>query len=435
MPLLTTPFLTNIDTRAEVKGSRDPLGAQAVWTRFGRHVVRNLTTVSTSLRDFTITLLGYHFANELAEDLGAGSELATFLKWEQLAGYARFSVLKAGGFRGVQRVQANLAEKKVVPISEDRSAQILSNQKIYGLWGLYTSPARESGLLTNEDPPRLSPPAREVVERLYLPRLAGGKRILHLLRDRRARIEPAGADKTLLQQIAKVLVPELTNAERDLYRTHLLYGGAAATTEERVQTLMATLLRDTASADFKLSPKALADLRQSAREHGDVGELLAKRLARIDTCESVLAPCAHLFGHLLCRDGERVDAVANTLRSTWGDRAPRVDPDAFEALGSELALIDADLGRGWVQIARSLATGAYVDTVQLLADQNRQVMKLRGAGAAWLEIRNAKLVVRFRDEQASLPERSEFATLWRFPYFLDSLRAMTTAVEGAAHAS
>jgi hypothetical protein len=54
--MLTTPFLTDLDSRAAVKGSRDPLGIQPIWTRLGRHVVGNLTTVSNSVRDFTTLL-------------------------------------------------------------------------------------------------------------------------------------------------------------------------------------------------------------------------------------------------------------------------------------------------------------------------------------------------------------------------------------------
>ena len=86
---LTGPFLTDLDDRARVKGSRDPLGAQPIWTRFGRHVIGNLTTVTTSLRDFTTLLLGYYFAERVAEEAGTGSEVETFLKWEQLAAYSR----------------------------------------------------------------------------------------------------------------------------------------------------------------------------------------------------------------------------------------------------------------------------------------------------------------------------------------------------------
>ena len=45
-----TMFLTLEDPRAQVKGSRDPLGVQPLWSGFGRHLVRNLTTVTTSVR-------------------------------------------------------------------------------------------------------------------------------------------------------------------------------------------------------------------------------------------------------------------------------------------------------------------------------------------------------------------------------------------------
>jgi hypothetical protein len=55
--ILTVPFLTDLDTQAAIKGSRDPLGLQTIWTRLGRHVVDNVTTVSTSVRDFTTLVL------------------------------------------------------------------------------------------------------------------------------------------------------------------------------------------------------------------------------------------------------------------------------------------------------------------------------------------------------------------------------------------
>lgn len=58
-PLLDVPFLADLDPRAAVKGSRDPVGIQPIWTRLGRHVTGNLTTVSNSGRDFSTLLLGY----------------------------------------------------------------------------------------------------------------------------------------------------------------------------------------------------------------------------------------------------------------------------------------------------------------------------------------------------------------------------------------
>jgi hypothetical protein len=45
--------------------------------------------VSTSVRDFTVTMLGYYFAEHAAEEGSADSDLGVFLRWEQLAAYAR----------------------------------------------------------------------------------------------------------------------------------------------------------------------------------------------------------------------------------------------------------------------------------------------------------------------------------------------------------
>ena len=133
--MLNTPFLTDLDSRAAVKGSRDPLGIQSLWTRLGRHVAGNLTTVTDSIRDFTTLLLGYYFAERLSDETGPGSEVAVFLRWEQLAAYARAAVNEDMGFRGTRRVCENLNASKPrrVVISDDRGHQILGNQKIYGL--------------------------------------------------------------------------------------------------------------------------------------------------------------------------------------------------------------------------------------------------------------------------------------------------------------
>src|ERR1051325_1596948 len=138
--VMDRPFLTDVDSRAAVKGSRDPLGIQGIWTRFGRHVVGNLSTVSDSVRDFTVLLLGYHFAARVVEQKGPGFELDAFLKWEQLAGYARGRVNKDWAFRGTERARQRLDESSIITLSAETKNQLLSSQERYGLWGLYTVP-------------------------------------------------------------------------------------------------------------------------------------------------------------------------------------------------------------------------------------------------------------------------------------------------------
>src|SRR3954465_8035498 len=103
--MITTPFLTEIDPQAAVKGSRDPLGVQPIWSRMGRHVVGNLTTVTTSLRSFTTLILGYYFAERIADEEQGDGDLAAFLRWEQLAAYARGTVNDDWEFLGMRRVK------------------------------------------------------------------------------------------------------------------------------------------------------------------------------------------------------------------------------------------------------------------------------------------------------------------------------------------
>ena len=157
--VIHTPFLTLLDPNAKIKGSRDPLGLQILWTRLGRQVVSNLTTVTTSLRGFSVLLLGLYYAERaITEREAPPDRLADlFLKFEQLAAYSRVAVQRAQNLnymedeiRGIQRVKKNLSGKRV-RISADAAWQILSNQKTYGLWGLYMVASAKQQTCTNRN--------------------------------------------------------------------------------------------------------------------------------------------------------------------------------------------------------------------------------------------------------------------------------------------
>lgn len=433
------PFLTDADERATVKGSRDPLGIQPIWTRFGRHVVGNLTTVSNSVRDFTTLLLGFWFAERIAESGAPGEELPTFLKWEQLAAYARAHVNNEP-FRGVERTRRNLAEGSKVTLSADRAHQILGDQKVYGLWGLYTVPARASGLV-EADPPRLTPAAREMVERVYLPVLEAGagrdaRDIVKLLRQPSVRIDVKGRESNLVATVARVLKAHVPPKERGFYRNHLVYGGADDSTGG-LQRELAALLIEPPSSDVKFvwSPLAVGQLAAIAMARGGESSALAHRLTRIRHCETLVAPASVLFWFLLARDGATVDEVATSLRGAWGPRLPSLNVAGTQALGSEIAGApgaDAAAGERWVRVGERLHEGDYAAVVRLLLEQNRQVMRARTGAAPWIEEQEGKLVVRFRDETGGLPAPDDLPVLWRFSYFLDSLRTVALAVKEAS---
>ncbi len=133
------PFLTLEDPNAKIKGSRDPLGAQPIWIAFARHVVTNVTAAASSVRGFTILLLARHLGARLIEDGVVPQEemLDVFLRMEQLGAYARHVGNDVeGDIRGIERVKSFLDEhRKRVFIQVDRRGLILSDQKVYGLWG------------------------------------------------------------------------------------------------------------------------------------------------------------------------------------------------------------------------------------------------------------------------------------------------------------
>jgi len=215
------PFLTDIDSRAAVKGSRDPLGTQAIWTHLGRHVAGNLTTVTSSVRDFTTTILGFAFLPRL-RDLGSNtSDLDAFLRWEQVAAYCRAHVNRDTGFRGTERVKARLSKGKRVYVSAASEHQILSNQKIYGLWGLYINASRDSGLI-EVDPHRPSAASLAMLDSTVFPILGNAgfpdaTAIVEFLNKQRAILDLDGRHSQMAGAIGKVLQRRLNAKERTFY--------------------------------------------------------------------------------------------------------------------------------------------------------------------------------------------------------------------------
>ena len=434
-----SPFLTDLDSRAAIKGSRDPLAIQPIWTRFGRHIVGNLTTVSTSLRDFTTHLLGFYFVErvrELGNESGQGdSDVNVFLRWEQLAAYCRGHVNGDWAFRGTERTRRNLSEGTRVTLSAERTYQILSNQKIYGLWGLYSVPAAASGLVDTE-PARLTPPAAEFVETVLLPMLtegAGrdGRAIVELLRNGKCQVDLEGREKKLAVAVARALQHDLTPPERLFYRDYLLFGGPADSTAGRQRQFVALLEQRANDEDFQFHPPMVLALAKEARhQFGDDAEL-ASRLERVAHCETVMAPAADLFGYLLAQDGRKLDSLVGTLREQWGKRLDGLNLESIRSLRAGFASAAGDdAAARWIGFAEFLDAGEYGEALRTLLDHNKSVMAYRTGAGPWAELEDGRLKIRLRDELGYLPSRRELRTLWRHPYFLNSVRIIATSLRG-----
>jgi hypothetical protein len=225
----------------------------------------------------------------------------------------------------------------------------------------------------------------------------------------------------------------LSASERAFYDEFLVRGGPEDPTRGKQARLAQLLGKTAANKDFAFSLAVVGRLAAQARDReGPDG--LGFRLDRIRHCESLLAPGQALFLWLLTRSDARVSDCVAAVGTAWGDRLAGLDLARLAELKPEIAECtgDPEATGLWLDIARLFAAADHEGAVRGLIALNGRVMQERGAAGPWIEIRGDRLKVTYRDELAELPARSELPGLWRSPYFLDSLRAMTAQVRGAS---
>ncbi|MCP5150368.1 MAG: hypothetical protein H6982_06395 [Chromatiales bacterium] len=425
-------FLTLEDPNAKIKGSRDSLGLQPIWARFARHVVSNLTMQTTSVRGFTTLLLGRYFGARLIEEGRVPPEAAldVFLRMEQLAAYARHVAHGVQGeIRGVERVRAHLQEQRGrVHIEADRRGYILGDQKVTGLWGLYSVAARVSGWI-DAGPVGIRPVARAFVEAHYLPRLEAVRAPLTQLLARGGRLQ-ARVGEPLIDAVASVLPNAFSAAEVAFYGEHLRdglhVGGAAPGRQQRFRSLLE------AETDLD-APLDRAEALRLVEAAEPVDPDLSHRLRRIVALESALAPADALFDFVLTRHGQTPAAIAQTLRAHWGAAVPNLDPGVFRALIPEVAeAATAEIAAEVDHCQGALARGDYALAVRAVLAWNAAVMRERSAGPWVVLDAGGRLDVRYRGAEQALPDANALSTLWRHPYFVDSLKRITRQLGSAA---
>jgi hypothetical protein len=422
------PFLTELDSRAEIRGSRDPLGTVPIWSHFGRKVVGNLTTVSSTVRGFTTLLVGLYLAEQIHDADPDSSLLETFLKFEALGGYARVRRDPADrSVRGILRVRSRLNGTKRIRISASTTDQILSNQKVYGLWGLYSQPARASELLEAQEQ-RLSPAARRFVEKqhgdLLSRRNPSGRLLLDLLRREAFDLDPEGRHTELLDTLGRAHDRRLRTSERPFYEAHLCRGGDIDTTSGRQPELF-ELLREISGREFGWPEFNV--VRSGAEKRGSAA--LRQHLADIESMERLLVPSGMLFSFLLTQEGRTVEEIAAGVRKSW-TRGLAIHPAAIERLTPDIAAAvrsDENASR-WVAMSYALSTKDYAEAIRTLLQLNASVMQSRNGSAAWIALESDRLRIRMSDDADSLPSPDEVLGRWKSTYFINSLWSITREV-------
>lgn len=434
-------FLTAADTeRLNIRGSRDPLGLVPIWGDFGRKVVGNLTTASNSARGFTTLLLGLHFAEQVSsgEPDRDSLRLTAFLKFEQLAGFARYIRNDDASIRGITQIRKRYSEGEArrIRIGAAPELQILSNQKTYGLWGLYITPAIDSGLLFPRDL-TLTPAARALIENHYLPMLMRrgkeeGQTIESILSKPATDVEPNGRHAALFEALGEIMFPVFRTAEREFYREHLILGGDKARPaglQPRLAELIETCLD--VGDDFDLA--SLKRLIEGANTDRDA--VLRHQLERIKDLEGLLTASANLFGFLQHRDRAKVRDVVAELRRSWRSGLRHIRHREIAEMAPDLCRIlgDQPAGNRIVALATSLHAGEWEEAIDLTLAHNQFVMSSRNGSQPWIQRTSDRLDVRYRDDsQPELRPADELVEAWRSTFYIDPLKAVSDQLRAAA---
>jgi hypothetical protein len=424
--LTDAPFFTALDPDARIKGSRDPLGFELLWTALGRRVVGNLTTVTRSVRQFSTLLFGWHFANQATEGLADRDEqfLPAFLRFEQLAAYVRYDNDRSGrtDIRGMRAVARHMYERgRRQTLSTRSNALILSDQKSYGLYGLFRVAARNSGLLEADDETRLTPKAREHIEsQLQAAKVTSAiqEEIVRIIGNRNGKDNATIdlEDDPCVKPLARLLRLELSDAEKQFYGAYLVRG------EHLLQPLPSQLRLweyiekvNTSSRCRWDEEFSMTDLRLciAEAEKSQDAELAAK-LDRIRRAEELLGAAAMLYDFLLEQNKQPLDKVSREMAKKFGEGLTWLNvADLKPVFGQSCERLE--------RLSVFLKQADYASACRELVDQNAAVMRERG-GSAWIVLNDDKLDVRFLDEGADLPALKVIRQPWVHSYFLNALK-------------
>ena len=438
-------FITLEDPRAKVQGSRDPLGIQPIWSRFGREVVCNLTTVSRAVRGFSVTMLGRYFAERLIETGRAHDEdaIPIFLRCEQASAYARFVAREQREDEeeetdivlGITRVKNFLADySKNVHIANNPDGYILSDQRTYGLWGLYSVAARVSGLIA-DGPVGLTDESRRFIQDEYAPKFRSREKDLLKLFSKNGRLrveksrQPFKAWMNLLGGgLSKGEVAFFGRLLRDAKNFNRNEHGEQSPADQsrsQRQSQLAQLI--IGLPDEELSGrKYMVSLLDRARLDGF--EDLGKRLEDIVRVEATLAPAEYLFDLLLSNNGRTVASIAKTIENLWGSSVPNLETSFTDCLPQINKAVSKGQVDQLIRFDKALSMGDYKESINSLIDWNATVTQGRGS-AAWVRRTGNKLEVKYRGRETGLPSGDSLTNLWRNSYFIDSLTSVCFQLE------
>lgn len=345
-------FITEQDPNYTIKGSRDPLGFQMLWSEAGRRLIPYLSTVSANVKDFQILCLAFALQKEL--QIADRDFESFFLRFEQLMAYTRYMKNPDHGFNGVDKVKKIMTQNPAsVKISNSSADQILSNQKAYGIWGKYIRPFKDMNI--NNTPE---------FERIYLKKIQ--------------------FQDDFMRQV--VLLKKKSETDVSYVQTEKLRGFSALIDkpgkEEKI-FFTDKLLQDTCDNELIRIFTGNPDLRQTSNFYVLLDQLSASSvnsnfinvLKYMKNIEKVLSPLNHVFRYL-------------QTKSYW----------KFEELESDEAIKawrNTPVNDGFNETSKTLAAllqRSNTDLVKGLILRNEEVSARRNS-APWIRLTNSGIEI------------------------------------------
>jgi len=398
-----------MDDRMKPKGSRDPLGFELIWSKLGRNIIGNLTTITGSSENFATALLGFYWANSLVGEYEGDDRVLRvrdfFLRFEQLAAYMR-KVEGSGSVMGVNRVNRRLGDdslKKFV-LGNGAEAQILSSQVSYGLWGLYSSAMRDTGLVKGE--------ARVITDAGIKIALAIEEQLdkgVFLSLIAKENVSRSDIEKNSASLMAAISSDEV---QRILLET-LLQGAS----DERV-----CLQKELWSKTCQLMDRGLFSAEQpvsvalfiDSLKHEGLSPRLHKSLTDIEAVERNLVIMNNIFHFCRSKSGESISDIVTAIEKQDYD---------FSILDYDLAGVEFSRKESTLKPIKYLKAGNYHGAIEAIFSLNKEVMKDRG-GAAWVSAPGEVLDVVVKAESTDLKTAVKVRESWDYDYFVGSYLRM-----------
>ncbi len=395
-------FLTLLDDRAKPKGSRDPLGFEMVWTHFGRRVIGNLTTITSSLGNFATALLGFKWCNELNAHYPEHDRYLkiqeAFLRYEQLAGYLRF-LGRDSEIMGITRVRKRLEDpNRAITFGLGAEQLILSDQASYGLWGLYSTALRDTGLVEGEER-QLTAQGHAISEQIEKKLGQVNREALLEIFTSNARF---GDDE--LEPYARAFVRAIdAKPVREALRDALLRGNPRHELQAELWDITQAVARS------NIRNMSLERFINEVRKRTKV-DRLADCLTDIERVERLLVATNNVFHYCRRKDGETVSTILQELKDRY----------RYDHLPRELDLSLVPRGEALTEILDALHQDDQPRVLECILQLNRAVMEQRG-GAPWVEVEDGRtLRVKVPSETAELKNQAELENAWDYDYFIDS---------------